>query len=254
MNTVLQVIGISKQFGAVTAASNISLSLGSTEILGIIGANGAGKTTFLNMVTGYLRPDSGIIRYRGSDITSLEPREITNLGIHRSFQIPQIFPKLTVFDNVLISIGIAGGITKNRWVPLRSQTSEAAVVGLLERYRISDYRDRQAGLLPQGVRKLLDICMAMVGSPRILLLDEPTSGVSVEEKMVMMDTILEVIRPREVGILFVEHDMEVVEQYANRVVAFSEGEIIADGLPTEVMRDAEVRAMVVGSDLQSNPR
>ena len=254
MNTVLQVIGISKQFGAVTAASNISLSLGSTEILGIIGANGAGKTTFLNMVTGYLRPDSGIIRYRGSDITSLEPREITNLGIHRSFQIPQIFPTLTVFDNVLISIGIAGGITKNRWVPLRSQTSEAAVVGLLERYRISDYRDRQAGLLPQGVRKLLDICMAMVGSPRILLLDEPTSGVSVEEKMVMMDTILEVIRPREVGILFVEHDMEVVEQYANRVVAFSEGEIIADGLPTEVMSDAEVRAMVVGSDLQSNPR
>ena len=96
--------------------------------------------------------------------------------------------------------------------------------------------------------------MAMVGSPRILLLDEPTSGVSVEEKMVMMDTILEVIRPREVGILFVEHDMEVVEQYANRVVAFSEGEIIADGLPTEVMSDAEVRAMVVGSDLQSNPR
>ena len=156
-----------------------------------------------------------------------------------------------MFDNVLISIGIAGSITKNRWVPLQSETSEAAVVKLLECYRISDYRDRQAGLLPQGVRKLLDICMAMVGSPRILLLDEPTSGVSAEEKMVMMDTILEIIRPHEVGILFVEHDMEVVEQYANRVVAFSEGKIIADGPPTEVMSDAGVREMVVGSGLQS---
>ena len=248
MNTALEAIGIEKRFGAVLAASNVSLSLATNEVLGIIGANGAGKTTFLNIVTGYIQPDSGVIRYQGSDITALEPRAIARLGIHRSFQIPQIFPQLTVFDNILIALGIADGKGESIWRPLLTRDSRDATEGILVRYRIEAYRDRYAGFLPQGVCKLLDIAMAMVGSPRVLLLDEPTSGVSSDEKGFMMDTIMDVLRGNEVGVLFVEHDMEVVAHYADRVIAFSDGRIIADGLPAEVFNDEEVRELVIGRE------
>ena len=248
MNTALEAIGIEKRFGAVLAASNVSLSLATNEVLGIIGANGAGKTTFLNIVTGYIQPDSGVIQYQGSDITALEPRAIARLGIHRSFQIPQIFPQLTVFDNILIALGIADGKGKSIWRPLLTRDSRDATEGILVRYRIEAYRDRYAGFLPQGVRKLLDIAMAMVGSPRVLLLDEPTSGVSSDEKEFMMDTIMDVLRGNEVGVLFVEHDMEVVAHYADRVIAFSDGRIIADGLPAEVLNEEEVRELVIGRE------
>ena len=250
MNTALEAVGINKRFGAVSAASNVSVSLGINEVLGIIGANGAGKTTFLNIVTGYLKPDSGVIRYRGRNITTLEPRKITQLGIHRSFQIPQIFPKLSVFDNILIALGIAGSGRNSGWRPLLTGDSEDAADAILVRYRISDYRDREAGFLPQGIRKLLDIAMAMVGSPNILLLDEPTSGVSADEKMIMMDTIMDVLGGSEVGVLFVEHDMEVVARYANRVLAFSDGKIVADGLPEKILNDPEVRGLVIGNELR----
>ena len=251
MNTALEAVGINKRFGAVSAASNVNMSLGVNEVLGIIGANGAGKTTFLNIVTGYLKPDSGVIRYRGRNITALEPRKIARLGIHRSFQIPQIFPKLSVFDNILIALGIAGSGRNNGWRPLLTGDSGDVADAILVRYRISDYRDREAGLLPQGIRKLLDIAMAMVGSPNILLLDEPSSGVSADEKMLMMDTIMDVLGGSEVGVLFVEHDMEVVAHYAHRVVAFSDGKIVADGLPEKVLNDSEVRGLVIGNELRS---
>lgn len=253
MNTILVASDINKRFGAITAASGINISLESNEILGIIGANGAGKTTFLNMVTGYLRPDSGTIKYRETDITSLEPKQITKLGIHRSFQIPQTFPKLSVFDNLLIATGIAGDARQNMWKPLLSRNTTDFVDDLLARYGILDYRNHEAGLLPQGIRKLLDISMAMVGSPKILLLDEPTSGVSIEEKSEMMDTILDVIGSSEVAVLFVEHDMDVIEHYASRVVAFSEGKIIADGVPGDVMNDSMVRGLVIGSGPEKKP-
>ncbi len=248
MSTALEAIGIQKRFGAVLAASNVSLSLGMNEVLGILGANGAGKTTFLNIVTGYIQPDSGVIRYQGSDITALEPRTIARLGIHRSFQIPQIFPQLTVFDNILIALGITEGKGKSIWRPLLTRDSIDTAESILVRYRIEDYRDRHAGFLPQGVCKLLDIAMAMVGSPRVLLLDEPTSGVSSAEKAFMMDTIMDILHENEVGVLFVEHDMEVVAHYADRVIAFSDGRIIADGLPAEVFNDEEVRELVIGRE------
>ena len=251
MNTALEAIGIEKRFGAVLAASNVSLSLGMNEVLGIIGANGAGKTTLLNIVTGYIQPDSGVIQYQGSDITALEPRAIARLGIHRSFQIPQIFPQLTVFDNILIALGITEGKGKSIWRPLLTRDSIDTAESILVRYRIGDYRDRHAGFLPQGVCKLLDIAMAMVGSPSILLLDEPTSGVSADEKMLMMDTIIDVLAGGEVGVLFVEHDMEVVAHYSSRVIAFSEGEIVSEGVPTEVLNDPKVRGLVIGKDLKS---
>ena len=249
MVAVLEARGLNKRFGAVIAAADINIAFKKHEVVGIIGANGAGKTTFINMVTGYLKPDSGVIAYRDRPITGLTSREITRLGIHRSFQVPQIFAELTVFDNVLAALGIAAAIRPGFWRPLRTPELTASADAILERYRIADYHDQTAGALPQGVRKLLDIAMAMVGDTSVLLLDEPTSGISADEKMDEMDTIMAALKVADVTVLFVEHDMEVVGRYAQRVVAFYDGAIIADGAPDAVLNDADVRTHVIGPEL-----
>jgi branched-chain amino acid transport system ATP-binding protein len=249
MTAVLSAEGLDKRFGAVVAAEEVTISVEVGERLGVIGANGAGKTTFVNMVTGYLRPDAGVIRYEGRDITAFSPRRITRLGIRRSFQMPQIFPELSVIDNMLIALAIADQPRPGLWRPLLAPDIAEAVEGALARFRIADYRHQVAGKLPQGVRKLLDIAMAMVGDASLLLLDEPTSGISADEKEGVMDTIMAALEATQVTVLFVEHDMEVVERYAARVVAFYDGRVIADGPTGEVLADADVRTHVIGPEL-----
>jgi len=247
MSAILEAKGLNKSFGAVTAANDINVAVEQHSIVGLIGSNGAGKTTFINMVTGYLEPTSGSILFEGRDITSLEPRQITQLGICRSFQIPQLFNTMTVAENLMVGVGIivsAGG----GWASssLQSAAPAKAVDAMLEQFGLGSYRDRQAGLLPEGTRKLLDIAMAMVVRPRILLLDEPTSGVSADEKFVLMDCVMAAVREGRVTVLFVEHDMDVVVRYTQRVLAFYEGRIIADGDPAQVLDDVEVRRFVIG--------
>lgn len=249
MTAILEAIGLNKKFGAVTAAADITVAIEEGEVVGVIGANGAGKTTFINMVTGYLKPDSGRILFQGKDVTGLGTRLITRRGMHRSFQIPQIFPELTVFENALAAIGMAGRARNAFWSPLETPETVAAADAVLERYGIGDYHDQEAGLLPQGVRKLLDIAMAMAGEPAMLLLDEPTSGISAEEKMSVMDTIMTALSEAGVTVLFVEHDMDVVAKCAGRVIAFYDGTIIADGAPEQVLKDDRVRTYVIGKEL-----
>jgi branched-chain amino acid transport system ATP-binding protein len=222
MTAVLEARGINKSFGAVTAADNLNIAIERDTVCGLIGSNGAGKTTFLNMVTGYLKPTSGTIHFENRDITALAPRQITRLGICRSFQIPQLS------------------------AAAHTGTAADAVEGMLERFGLGEYRDREAGLLPEGVRKLLDIAMAMVVRPKILLLDEPTSGVSADEKFKIMDMVMNAVRADGVTVLFVEHDMEIVSRYTHRILAFYEGRIIADGDPADVLNEAEVRKYVIG--------
>jgi len=249
MAAVLEAKDVCKSFGAVVAADNITLSVNEREIVGIIGANGAGKTTFVNMVTGYLKPDGGSIRHRGHDITRLAPRLIARLGVCRSFQIPQIFTKLSVFDNLLVALVIAERRDRHFFRAVRRAATVADAERILESYGIAGYRDQIAGTLPQGVRKLLDIAMATVGEPGLILLDEPTSGISVDEKFQVMDTLMAALKRCGSTILFVEHDMEIVERYAGRVAAFYEGRIIADGAPAAVLTDPDVRQYVVGAEL-----
>ena len=247
MTAVLEARNLNKTFGAVTAASNINVSVTQDSVVGLIGANGAGKTTFINMVTGYLKPSSGTIVFAGSNITPLNPRQITRLGICRSFQIPQLFNTLSVHENLLVGVGIAAAAAKKRsGASQPSGTPEEAVQTMLERFRLVEYRDKAAGVLPEGVRKLLDIAMAMVVRPKILLLDEPTSGVSADEKFVLMDMVMDAVRAQSITVLFVEHDMEIVRRYTHRVLAFYEGRIIADGEPGGVLDDPEVRKYVTG--------
>jgi branched-chain amino acid transport system ATP-binding protein len=215
-------------------------------VVGLIGSNGAGKTTFVNLVTGYLKPTSGSILYRGRDITSLQPRQITRLGVCRSFQIPQVFDTLTAWENLRVGLGIAARHGPSGSAPRDERAADEAVDAMLRRFGLDRYRGAPAAILPEGVRKLLDIAMALVVKPRILLLDEPTSGVSSEEKFALMELVLGAIRADKVTVLFVEHDMEIVRRYTQRVLAFYEGRVIADGPTAEVLEQAEVRRYVVG--------
>jgi branched-chain amino acid transport system ATP-binding protein len=242
---ILQTKKLRKQFGAVTAAGDISVGFDQHSVTGLIGSNGAGKTTFVNMITGYLKPDSGTIEFAGRDITALTPRAITRLGIARSFQIPQLYDSLSVEENVLVALGIAAR-NERRGAGFGQQQEEQAAAQILAQFQLSDYRHRAARVLPQGVRKALDIALAMVAKPQVLLLDEPTSGVSAEEKFAIMDMIMAALAQQRVTTLFVEHDMEVISRHAQRVLAFYDGRVIADGAPQQVLQDAEVRRYVVG--------
>ena len=255
MAVILDAKNLCKAFGAVSAANEVSAAIEKDSVVGLIGTNGAGKTTFINIVTGYLKPDRGSIAYEGRDITRLPPRDITRLGICRSFQIPQLYGSLSVFDNMMIGIGIvlrnaglAGYFSRGAaLVPGYAEPAEAVAERILGRFGLLEYRERNAHVLPGGARKLLDIALAMVARPRILLLDEPTSGVSAQEKFGIMQMVLEAVRAEGATVLFVEHDMEVVSRFAQRVLAFYDGRIIADAPPQAALAHPEVKRYVVGS-------
>ena len=191
------------------------------------------------MVTGYLKPDSGRILFDGRDIVGLSPRQITRLGISRSFQIPQLFQTLSVRDNLLIAESIAA-----------ARRSAGGDRGRARRgSQLRAYAPQPAGLLPEGIRKLLDVAMALSSRSRLLLLDEPTSGVSADEKFAIMDVVMGAARAAGVTVIFVEHDMDIVARFAGRVVAFYDGRIIGDGPPDTVLRMADVRRYVIGEEI-----
>jgi branched-chain amino acid transport system ATP-binding protein len=247
---ILSVRDLSKQFGSLVAARDITLDIPSQQTVGVIGANGAGKTTFINMITGHLTPTRGTIHFEERDITGLASRDITRLGISRSFQVAQIFPSLTVFENMCAATAIAGaGATFLGHVrtPFRSAESVAEAESSLELFQIAAYRNAIAATLPQGLRKLLDIGMAVAGSPRLLLLDEPTSGISIEEKFDLMQVVMSALRSRRITVLFVEHDMEIVERFAERVLAFYDGTVIVDGTPAATLADPHVQELISGT-------
>ncbi|WP_397410037.1 ABC transporter ATP-binding protein [Polaromonas sp.] len=241
---------LNRSFGAVVAASDISIDIATGERLCLIGSNGAGKTTFVNMITGYLKPASGQIVLDGEDITALAPREITRRGVARSFQIPQLCMHMPVLDNMLASLHCSRG-DRSFLRSGREPSAVAECLSLLERFDLAKHASRPVMELPGGVRKLLDIAMSLTGHPKLLMLDEPTSGVSAEEKFMTMDTVMNAIdrgaQGRPVTVVFVEHDMDIVERYASRVIAFYSGRVIADGSSAAVLGDTEVQRYVTGS-------
>ena len=248
----LETRGVEKRFGAVTAASNINVAVPNKAVWSLIGANGAGKTTFVNLVTGYLHPDSGQIIFQGNDITALGPREVTRAGICRSFQIPQLCGELTALENMLVSLAIADPTPPSFFRRANDAEAIERAMEILHRFRIEDYASRLMGELPAGVRKLLDIAMAMTGHPKVMMLDEPTSGVAAEEKFPIMDLVMEALEAEHVTTLFVEHDMDIVTRYSERVLAFYDGRIIANDAPDEVLADPQVQRYVTGT-LKTEP-
>ena len=242
---LLRALHLKKQFGAVVAAHDLTVEIPVGQRVSLIGSNGAGKTTFVNMITGYLKPDVGSIHLAETDITQLNPQQITHLGVARSFQIPQLFPALTVLENMLVAMACH----ENRLSVWRAASRATQVdygLALLEKFNLIDLRQRRVSELPGGVRKLLDIAMAMTGSPKLLLLDEPTSGVSAQEKFSMMETVMTALGDQPLTTLFVEHDMDIVRQYSDRVIAFYSGRIIADDQTHAALANDDVKRYVTG--------
>jgi branched-chain amino acid transport system ATP-binding protein len=236
---------LQKQFGAVVAAHDLCVDIQVGERVSLIGSNGAGKTTFVNMITGYLKPDQGSIHLGDTDITAMSPRQITRLGVARSFQIPQLYPALSVMDNMLVAMACHDN-QLSMWRSASQPQHIARGVELLERFGLIQHRHRRVSELPGGVRKLLDIALALTGSPKLLLLDEPTSGVSAEEKFPMMETVMHALGNEPLTALFVEHDMDIVRRHADRVIAFYSGRIIADDAPEKALATDDVRRYVTG--------
>ncbi|MGH1426419.1 MAG: ABC transporter ATP-binding protein [Arenicella sp.] len=248
MESILETINLERTFGAVVAASNINIKITAGEVLGVIGSNGAGKTTFVNMITGYLEPSSGKILYHGKEITGKKTRDITRMGICRSFQIPQLFLELSALDNILIALTVAKQLKPALLRPAITPGLIQEAMSVLERFKIDQHAESHVGTLPQGVRKLVDIAMATVGNPELLFLDEPTSGVSAEEKMQIMEVLINALKSTKTAVLFIEHDMEIIEKFAPRVVAFYEGTVLADGPADEVLENNKVREFVIGTE------
>lgn len=247
-SSILQVRNLLKTFGAVVAAKDINVDISQGEIVGIIGANGAGKTCFVNMVTGYLTPTEGSIKFEGTELVGLGTRKITHAGISRSFQVSQVFHSMTVEENLMIALAIANNRGADALSLMDTPDLRSKLDEVLKRYRLEPQKDATVSALAQGVRKLLDIAMAVVSKPRILLLDEPTSGISVEEKFDFMDIVMGALKEDGVTVLFVEHDMEIVERYVSRVLAFYQGEIIADMPPKDALADKKVQEFVIGKE------
>ncbi|MDB5315905.1 MAG: transporter ATP-binding protein [Rhodospirillales bacterium] len=244
-SVLLEARGLRLAFGGVKAADGIDLSVRRGEFLAIIGPNGAGKTTFINMTTGYLRPQGGSIHYDGEEITGLAPRAIVKRGIGRSFQLPQLFTEHTVLQNAALAIAARRGVW-HPFAPLLSMSVIDEARELLNRFGLDGIRDSRADSLNEGARKLADIAMATALRPRLLLMDEPTSGVAASEKMAVVETLARVLREAEVTAVFVEHDMDVVERFSDRVAVWSQGRILALGPPGEVLRDPDVLREVIG--------
>jgi branched-chain amino acid transport system ATP-binding protein len=242
---LLSARGLNKRFGAVVAADAVNIDVPAGQRLSVIGSNGAGKTTFVNMVTGYLKPDDGRIELEGRDITQLTHRRIAGLGICRSFQIPQLCLDLTVLENLLVALAAADG-RQSLWRPADDDAARSRAEALLRRFGLLQDAARPVAELAGGVRKLLDIALALARRPKLLLLDEPTSGVSADEKMPAMQRVMEALEGEAATVLFVEHDMDIVSAFSQRVIAFYSGKVIADGAPAEVLGNADVVRWVTG--------
>jgi len=245
MTAVLEAEHLHLSFGGVRAVDDVSLNLAEGEFLAIIGQNGAGKSTFLNICTGYLRPNSGDVRVVGQSILGLKPRAIARRGIARAFQHPQLFLHHSVVNHLRFAVMARQSRFWRPFELLASPRSTADVNGLLRICDLEALADSPARAIPEGARKMLDVAMALALLPQIVLLDEPTSGVSSAEKLGLMTRLVAALRARGVSAIFVEHDMDVVARFADRVAVWVEGRLLRVGPPAEVLADADVRARVL---------
>ena len=244
---MLEVKQVSKSFGRALVIDGASFAIKENEVVALLGPNGAGKTTLVNLISGHLRPDSGTIMLSGTDITSAPPHQRIKLGVARNFQITQLFEDLSVLDNVrncLFSVeGRLGGFLKPAWA-YRQTTEEA--MSILETFGLDHMRDEPGAGLSEGDKKILDTAMAFALKSKFLLLDEPTSGVATKDKFKVMDTIIAAIAKRGTATMIIEHDMDIVSDYSQRVMVLAQGSILANGTPQEVMENKVVRETLFG--------
>jgi branched-chain amino acid transport system ATP-binding protein len=249
---LLETVDLTKQFGDLHACDHVNFVVNKGEFLSLVGSNGAGKTSLVNLISGHLTPDSGKIVFEGEDITSATVQQRIKAGIARSFQIVNLFDGLSVFDNVALAIFSREGkavriaaLADHDWDVRRE------ALDVLEQFGLAGKSGAPAGGLAQGERKLLDVAVAYALRPKLLFLDEPTSGVSTRDKTQIMDTVSSVVRAGAVTAVIIEHDMDVVFRYSDRIVMMHEGRFLAQGTPDQIKANSDVANILLGVPLSA---
>jgi branched-chain amino acid transport system ATP-binding protein len=245
---ILETIGLEKRFGGITATAGVSFAVEQGARLALIGPNGAGKTTFVNLLTGVLKPTAGKILLDGADITALEPHQRVRLGMARTFQINQLFADLTPIESIGLVVSERKGSGADWWrvVGGRAKITDE-IAEIAERFRLGDVLRERTAILPYGKQRLLEMALAFACRPRVLLLDEPAAGVPEAERHELLATIEAL--PKDVTVLLIEHDMDLVFSFADRITVLVNGALFADGAPEEVAHDPRVKAVYLGEEL-----
>jgi len=250
---LLSVDGLSKSYGGVHAVRGVSFALHSGEILALIGPNGAGKSTCFNMLNGQTTPDAGRVYLLGRDSTGLKPREVWRLGVGRTFQITATFPTMTVRENVQVALSSHDRKLFNLYDSM-PRYAQGEADRLLELVGMAGFAKRACGELAYGDLKRLELAVALANEPKLLLMDEPTAGMAPRERIELMRLTAEIAKEKAIGVLFTEHDMDVVFEHADRILVLNRGSLIAEGSPEEVRRNQEVRAIYLGEGLVYDAR
>ena len=245
--TLLQVEGASKRFGNLVAIDDVSLTIEPGELRAIIGPNGAGKTTFFNLVSGLVAATSGKILFEGRDVTGLAPEQRVARGMARTFQITEIFPELSVADNIRVAVEIAAGYRLRPWLGRAARAGvEERVSELMRLGALADKKDVRAGALPHGDQRAVEIMMSLALKPRLLMLDEPTAGMGDQETYEIARLVRRLHRQEGLTIMLIEHDMRVVFNLADRIMVLAEGRVLAEGAPQEIAESDAVQAAYLG--------
>jgi len=248
MTALLEAIDVHMRYGDFVAIDGISLSIAEGELVSIVGPNGEGKTTLVNLLTGLLPPTSGSVRFKGEDIAGIGPVNLAKRGMARAFQLVHIFPAMTVAETIAVAVVSQSGKAMRFFTPVRSDAAvNTRVREVAEIFGLERKLNTESRLLSQGEKKLLDIASAFALSPEVILLDEPTSGVSSGDKHGIMKTLIdEAERASVKAIILVEHDMDLVAEYSSRIVALQGGKVLADRAPADFFSDPEIVAAIVG--------
>jgi branched-chain amino acid transport system ATP-binding protein len=244
--TVLEVTGLTKAFGGVHAVNGVSFTVAAGELLALVGPNGAGKTTCFNMLNGQIPPDAGEIRLNGTSLRGKSPRRIWRLGVGRTFQITATFGSMTVLENIQMVLLSHHRRLFDFW-SRAARRHIAEGMALLERVGMASQADRTCGVLAYGDLKRVELAMALASEPRLLLMDEPTAGMAPRERIELMALTAELVRERNIAVLFTEHDMDVVFTHADRIIVLNRGELIASGPPADVRANRRVQEVYLGS-------
>jgi len=248
MADALVIRGLSKRFGGLRAVQEVSLTVKENETVALIGPNGAGKTTLINLLTGVQRPTSGRILLDGEDISNKSTHERVRLGIVRTFQINQLFSDLTPLETIGLAVSERRGQGLDWWRIVGSRPDLVSeVVEILERFHLTDVIDKRTAVLPYGKQRLLEIALAIACRPRVLLLDEPAAGVPEDERHEILAAVAAL--PSDVTVLLIEHDMDIVFSFADRISVLVNGALFVEGSPEEVARDPSVKAVYLGEEL-----
>lgn len=246
--SLLYAEGLTKIFGHLIAVDHVTLGIEKNGVLSIIGPNGAGKTTFFNLLTGFYRPDSGKVIFKGEEITHLPPHEIIKHGISRSFQVASLFDDMSVLENV--QMGVQSYMEYRSKMFSRFEDNKIVLeesLKILERVKLLEIQDQLVKAISHGDRKILDLAMALTTKPVVLLLDEPTSGLAGEEQAKMVNLIVEDLS-KEMKLVIVEHDMDVVFTLSDHIMVLNQGKMLAYGTPHEIVENEEVQKAYLGGD------